>query len=307
MIILPQGRNDSIGTSDRLLSAYQQCRDLARLTARNFYYSFLVLPRPKRWAMCALYAFMRATDDIGDSAEPIEKRRQALDQWRAQLDDALAGRTPQDLWWLALSDTVRRYDIPHDRLHAVVEGVASDLDTFRYDTFNELYHYCYRVASVVGLACIKIWGASDRRADLPAEHCGIAFQLTNVLRDLVEDYNRGRLYLPKEDLDRFGVSEEVLLHRKPTPEFEEMMRFQIARARSYYDQSRELALYLPASGRAIYAVMHGMYGGLLDKIAVSPNRVLDGRVSLSVGHKLGCVMRALPIRYFGSSAPVAGA
>ena len=219
----------------------------------------------------------------------------------------LGGTPPEDLWWLALSDTVRRYNIPHERLHAVVDGVTSDLDTFRYDTFNDLYHYCYRVASVVGLACIKIWGASDRRADLPAEHCGIAFQLTNVLRDLVEDYNRGRLYLPQEDLDRFGVSEDVFLLRQSSPEFEEMMRFQIARAQDYYRQSRELSLYLPASGRAIFAVMQGMYGGLLEKIAASPSRVLEGRVSLSVGHKIGCVMRALPIRYFGGSAPVSGA
>lgn len=287
---------------ETLIGAYRQCADLARQTARNFYYSFLVLPQPKRWAMCALYAFMRGTDDIGDGTGSLDERRRALADWRRRLDDALAGRPTDETWWLALSDTVRRYGIAPERLHEVVDGVASDLDTFRYSTFSDLYRYCYQVASAVGLACIPIWGAADRRSEPPAEWCGIAFQLTNVLRDIVEDYQRGRLYLPQEDLHRFGVDESVFVTRKTTPEFEELMRFQIARAREYYSKSMELTRYLPASGRAVFYVMHGVYSGLLDKIEKAPARVLEGRVSLSRAHKIRCLLGALPIRYLGGLA-----
>lgn len=284
---------------DPLTASYRQCRDFARKTARNFYYSFLVLPKPKRWSMCALYAFLRRTDDIGDSSLPLRHRREALDRWRDQLDDVLTGSAPRDLWWLALQDTVTRYQIPRERLHEVVDGVASDLDTFRYDTFDDLYRYCYRVASAVGLACIRIWEAADPRADQHAEWCGIAFQLTNVLRDLVEDFGRGRLYLPKEDLERFGVTEDVFSSGKATPEFLELMQFEIDRARSYFEQSLPLAEYLPPSGKAVFGVMRGLYGGLLDKIAHAPEAVLTQRVALTARQKVGCVVRALPVRYLG--------
>lgn len=291
---------------DALETAYRQCREMARRTAQNFYYSFLVLPKPKRWSMYALYTFMRRTDDIGDSHHPLEVRKRELLQWREELDRAMAGKSTNGLWWLALTDTVRRHDIPVQRLHDVVDGVASDLETFRYESFAELYQYCYRVASAVGLACIRVWGASDRRAELPAEYCGIAFQLTNVLRDLVEDHDRGRLYLPQEDLRQFGVSEAMLAARQATPEFMELMRFQIARARDYYERSVELSQYLPSSGRAILSVMRGVYGGLLERIAESPERVLDGRVTLSLPDKWRCVIKAFPVRFGGSPAVSGG-
>jgi phytoene synthase len=286
---------------DPLSASYSQCREFARRTARNFYYSFLVLPRAKRRAMCALYAFLRRTDDIGDSARPVQERRRELDEWRRQLDATLAGGRPRDLWWLALRDTVDRYAIPAERLHDVVDGVASDLDTFRYATFDELHRYCYRVASAVGLACIRVWGAQDPRADRYAEWCGIAFQLTNVLRDLVEDFGRGRIYLPQEDLAAFGVGESVFEKRTATPEFLDLMKFQIDRARTYLERSLELAHYLPPSGRAVYCVMRGLYGGLLEAIARSPESVLTRRVSLSMVQKVGCVARGLPVRYLGWS------
>lgn len=286
-------------SGDPLRLAYAQCRRFARRTARNFYYSFLVLPHAKRRAMCALYAFLRRTDDIGDSARPVHERRAALQDWRQRLDAALTGRLPGELWWLALADTVIQYKIPSQRLYEVVDGVESDLETTRYSTFDELYRYCYRVASAVGLSCIRIWEARDPRADQHAEWCGVAFQLINVLRDLVEDFDRGRLYLPREDLDRYGVTEEVFATRRATPEFESMMRFQIERARSYFDRAGGLTEYLPASGRAVFAVMRGVYGGLLAKIEACPRQVLTGRVSLGIPQKLGCVLRALPIRYLG--------
>ncbi len=289
---------------DPLTLAYAQCRQLAQRTARNFYYSFLVLPQPKRSAMCALYAFLRGADDIGDSSAPVDQRRRDLIDWRSRLEDVVAGKSPDELWWMALADTIKRYAIPVDCLHEVVDGVASDLDTFRYQTFEDLYGYCYRVASAVGLACIPIWGASDPRAQKPAEACGIAFQLTNVLRDLVEDYGRGRIYLPQEDLDRFGVTESMLAHRQRTPQFDALMFFEIQRARDYYRTSLDLAQYLPATGRAILSVMYGVYGGLLETIAHRPQSVLEGRVSLSSHRKIACVLRALPVRYLGQAMPI---
>jgi 15-cis-phytoene synthase len=297
------GQGNVVG-NDRLALSYRQCRQLAQQTARNFYYSFMVLPRPKRSAMCALYAFMRGTDDIGDSVAPIEQRRQALRDWRCQLEEALAGRMPPDLWWMALVDTIRQYAIPVERLHEVIDGVTSDLDTCRYATFQDLYGYCYRVASAVGLACLPIWGASDPRAAQPAVACGIAFQLTNVLRDLVEDYGRNRIYLPQEDLDRFGVTEGMIAARRPTPQLENLVAFEIDRARGYYRTSLELATYLPPTGRAILSVMYGVYGGLLEAIAKRPMGILERRLSLPTSQKIGCVLQALPIRYLGRSMPI---
>lgn len=291
--------------SNRLLRvAYDQCSVLARKQARNFYYSFLVLPRPQRRAMCALYAFMRLTDDLGDNDAPREIRRQWLSDWRRTLDGAIAGTETEGTWWVALADTVARHGISRELLHAVIDGVESDLDVGRYETFADLYHYCYQVASVVGLSCIRIWGVRDRRARVPAEWCGVAFQLTNVLRDIAEDYRRGRIYLPAEDLRRFGVREEDLGRAEATPEFLRFMRFQIQRNQDYYDRGGVLMEYLPPAGRAILRVMTDIYRGMLHKIEADPSIVLRQRVSLSSARKLLLSLRALPLRYL-SRPPVA--
>lgn len=288
--------------SKHIVASYADCERIARKTAKNFYYAFLVLPKQERLSMCALYSFMRKTDDLGDNDLPIEERRRHLAQWREKLNQTLAGEHPPISWQHALADTCRRYSIPPALLHATIDGVESDLDRSRYETFDELYRYCYHVASVVGMASIRIWGVTNPEADRPAEWCGIAFQLTNILRDVVEDYQNGRIYLPLEDLRRFGVAEEELAGPLPSPAFEELMRFEIARAHEHYDRGMALLHELPAPGRAVFQVMVDLYRGLLRKIERRPAAVLKGRVALSYSHKMAMVLKALPTRFLARDA-----
>ena len=213
--------------------SYAYCRKVARTRARNFYYSFVLLSKPQRAAMCAIYAFMRYCDDLSD--EP-GATRSAIERWRADLDAALDGRFSGHPVWPAFHDAVSRYAIPHRYFHEMIDGVASDLEPRRFETFGQLYRYCYQVASVVGLTVVHIFGFESPAALPLAEKCGIAFQLTNILRDIREDLERGRLYLPIEDLRRFGVSEQDLRAATRNPAFLRMMRFETQRARSYYDE-----------------------------------------------------------------------
>ena len=195
--------------------SYEYCMKVARSRAKNFYYSFLLLSKQQRKAMCAIYAFMRYCDDLSDDPEVNPEaspgaRRAAIDRWRAEMEDALEGRFSGHPLWPAFHHTVRRFGIPHEYFHAMIDGVLSDLDPRRFRTFDELYRYCYQVASVVGLTVVHVFGFDTRSALPLAEKCGVAFQLTNILRDIREDAALGRVYLPAEDLRRFGVSEDDL-------------------------------------------------------------------------------------------------
>ncbi len=217
--------------------SYAWCRRVARSRARNFYYAFVLLSREQRDAMCAVYAFMRVCDDLSD--EPGASR-DSLDQWRGAMEDALAGRYGGHPGLPAFHDTVTRYGIPVRYFHDMIDGVASDLVPQRFATFDELYRYCYQVASTAGLCAVHVFGFDGAGALPLAEQCGIAFQLTNILRDLREDAGRGRLYLPLEDLARFRVAEQDILSGTRTPEFIDLMDFETGRARQYYTQSRPL-------------------------------------------------------------------
>src|SRR5213594_5244060 len=216
--------------------SYRHCGAIARRTGKNFYYSFLVMPRPKREAMCAIYAFMRHSDDIADSAANPALASEALRQWRAALDR----RDMTDPILPALFDTVERFGIEPRYFHELLDGTLMDQTKTRYETFDELYRYCYHVASVVGLIVLPVFGYRDKAALAPAEACGIAFQLTNILRDVKEDAKLGRLYLPAEDLRRFGVDEADIRNGRATPQFLELMRFESERARQYYAKARPL-------------------------------------------------------------------
>ncbi|MBI3866164.1 MAG: phytoene/squalene synthase family protein [Planctomycetia bacterium] len=270
--------------------SFDYCRALARTTGRNFYYSFLTLPREQRDAMCALYAFMRITDDLGDSDEPPETRAAQLARWREGLLAACEGGPCDHPALPALAEIVKRHSIPVRYLLDVIAGVEMDLVPAAYATFDELARYCYHVAGAVGLACIHLWGFHDPRALDSAVDCGAAFQLTNILRDLGEDASRGRVYLPREDLDRFGIGPAELAAAGAglarDDRFQQLMRFEVARAREYYARARALFEYLDLPGKPILETMLRIYGGLLDEIERRKYDVFSRRVALSRGRKL---------------------
>jgi phytoene synthase len=270
--------------------SYQYAKRVARSRAKNFYYAFLLLSKQQRKAMCAIYAFMRYCDDLSD--EPGASRA-AIELWRSEMEDALEGRFSGHPVWPAFHHTVRRFGIPHDYFREMIAGVLSDLDPHRFEDFGQIYRYCYQVASVVGLTTIHIFGFDTRTALPLAEKCGVAFQLTNILRDIREDAERDRVYLPAEDLRRFGVTEEDLRVGNRSEAFVRLMRFEAARAREYYSQSQPLLdLIHPRSRRALWALI-SIYSRLLDRIERSNYDVFSRRVRLSPMEKSWIVVRAL--------------
>jgi phytoene synthase len=283
------GRPTTIGekcVTRALELSYNHCRAVARRRAKNFYYSFLLLPRPQRNAMCAIYAFMRYCDDLSD--EPGASR-EPLDRWRIALDHALAGKYDGHPTLPAFHDTVSRYHIPRDYFYEMIDGVSSDLEPRRIRTFAELYRYCYQVASVVGLTTIHIFGFDSSDALPLAEKCGVGFQLTNILRDVREDSGRGRIYLPAEDLTRFGVSADDLQAGRRTPAFTDLMRFEGTRARAYYKESQPLLGMVHAESRSSLWALIEIYSRLLTKIEASNYDVLSRRIALSPAEKLWIV------------------
>ena len=280
---------------DRLRNSYRFCADLSRREAKNFYWSFRLLPPPRRRAMCALYAFMRHTDDLADEPGPVDGKRAALATWRLNLDAALAGCP--DAWpgLPALADTVQTFMIPAKHLHDVIDGVEMDVEPAGFATFDDLYAYCYRVASAVGLCCIHIWGftSEDGRAEKLAEACGIALQLTNILRDVREDAAHGRVYLPADDLARFGVATADLSADLPTPALRELLAFEGRRAAEYYEQAKPLVGLVAAPGRPVLRAIVGIYRALLDEIERRDYNVLSRRVTLPPWKKAAITVRSL--------------
>jgi phytoene synthase len=267
-----------------LETSYAFCRKIARTRARNFYYSFLLLERDQRNAMCAIYAFMRYCDDISEAEGAT---RDAIARWRQDLDRALNGEYPDNPLWPAFHDTVKRFKIPCRYFHEMIDGVSGDLEPRRVQTFDELYGYCYRVASVVGLTIIHIFGFESAEALKLAEKCGIAFQLTNILRDVREDCASGRIYLPQEDISRFAADLS-----KRDDSFIALLRFEAKRAREYYDQSRPLlSLVAPRSRASLWALIE-IYRRLLDRIERSEYNVLDKRIRVPTWEKLSILAAA---------------
>jgi phytoene synthase len=279
-----------------LARSYAWCEGVARAQAGNFYHAFRLLPAGQRRALCALYAFMRVADDLADGPHAPPEKERLLDGWRRQLRAALAGDYHHPLH-PALHHTLTAHAVPPGYLEDVLDGVSMDLATASYDTFPDLYRYCYRVASAVGLACIHVWGFLGERAKEHAEAAGIALQLTNILRDLGEDAARGRVYLPREDLRRFGYPAEALAEGRRDGGFRELMRFQVQRARAYYLRAEPLAGLLRPAGRAVFLVMLRTYRGLLEAIERRDYDVFSSRVRLGRLHKLWLATRALPVRW----------
>ena len=279
--------------SDALSAAYEHCRALTRREAKNFYYGFRLLSAPRRRAIYAAYAFARECDDIVDAGVPPQEAALQLAAYRGSLDRCLQG-SPGGPVFLALADAVERYAVPHEYLYRLIEGVETDLTVSRYESFEQLRRYCYLVASVVGLISIEVFGyRGGEEARRHAEDLGIALQLTNILRDLQEDLQRDRIYLPRDELARFGYSEDDLRGGLTNDAFRSLMAFQIARAREYYDSGRELFPYLPRRARACVGVMAGIYSRILADIEREPETVLRRRVSLSATQKLALAGREL--------------
>jgi 15-cis-phytoene synthase len=250
----------------QLAESYQHCRNLARTAARNFYYGFVLLPPAKRDALCALYAFMRCADDISDSGGELKDKSEGLKAWRVILDQALAGQFNGNRILPAFHHTMNHYGIPAAYLHDLMTGAEMDLSIDRYDTFDLLRRYCYCVAGTVGLCCVHVFGFDDPTALDLAPKLGIAFQLTNILRDVREDFAMGRVYLPQEDLARFGCSERDIGNPTASAAFIELMRFESERAWDFYREGVRLqAMISPDSRAALWALIR-IYSGILKKI-----------------------------------------
>ncbi|MGA3209869.1 MAG: phytoene/squalene synthase family protein [Terriglobales bacterium] len=324
-----------------LTAAYAVCRSISRAAARNFYYSFLALPREKRDAMCAVYAFMRHADDISDEPGLTagEKRTKLLD-WVGHLRRVIGGESTDDPVLLAVSDARKRFDIPTELLEKLVAGTAMDVNqeavqqealcavagsssmssprasgvgegervagsdvpmAVHYESFADLYEYCYSVAAVVGLVCIRIFGYRDPSAEPLAEHCGIAFQLTNIIRDIKEDAALRRVYIPEEDLEAFGLSPAELLNDgllscDLVARFRPVLELEARRAREFYDAAEQLLPLIDEDSRPALWVLVTIYRRLLDKIAAKGFDVFGEKVRLGTFEKLRVLSRGLWMR-----------
>ena len=284
--------------------AYKVCRSIARREAKNFYYAFIALPTARRNAICSIYAFMRRADDLADDESfSIADRRIHLDAWLAGWRSVCQGGPTADPVFMAVRDATTRFKIPLSLLDELVAGVTMDLDRAdsgapdTYATFADLYRYCYLVASVVGLVCIRIFGYSDPRAEKLAEETGIAFQLTNILRDVAEDAERNRVYLPLEDLAAHNVTLDSLLHRAPgaPPSAEERALLQAIaqRAETFYKSAELLLPLIDRESRPALWVLVSIYHGLLKRIEGAEYDVFSRRASVPMAQKLGILVVGL--------------
>jgi phytoene synthase len=278
-----------------LEASYRACRGVARDRASNFACIDWFLPSDQRRGMQALYAFARRCDDIADGPEPLDHRRQALAQWRAQLRAALAGRAADPVL-VALADTVSRFVIPQHLIWRIVDGVAMDLNDVAFPTYADLRRYCEHVASAVGLACLAIWGCRDDEAILPAADCGVAFQLTNILRDLQEDGRRGRVYLPHDELTRFGCAPIDWLGPVGPSNLAELILFQCQRAAGLFDAGLRTERYLDPAPKRVFHLMWATYRAILARIERDPLVVLRRRVRLPGYYKLRLACRIAMLR-----------
>jgi 15-cis-phytoene synthase len=284
-----------IASQLQLHDSFEYGRQILKASKSNFALAFYLLPKPQRQAMNVLYAFMRKTDDLSDEVGEVEQKRKCISEWRAATANAFQGIYTDPIH-PALHQIVEQYQIPTEYLFDVITGVEMDLESVRIETMEELTRYCYHVASAVGLACIHIWGFSDEKAITFAEAAGTALQLTNILRDLGEDLDRGRIYLPAEQWQLAGIPPEDWPNSWKSESFQAMMQVQVEQATRYYDLARELFPFLSPSGRAIYQVMLQTYRELLNRIVANRFNVFDSRISLPKWKKLQILGSALPRR-----------
>jgi len=273
--------------------AQAYCMAYTKQSGSNFYYSFLFLSRAKRQAMYTVYAFCKAVDSAVDEPPPGSNPKDELRRWRQELD-AVYGGTPTLPITVSLAHHVKTLSIPKVYFEELIRGVEMDLSNSRYATFDELSLYCYRVASVVGLICLHIFGTTSARAQDYAVSLGMAFQLTNILRDINADASDNRVYLPLDDLQSHNYSEKALLQKNYSQEFKTLMQQEAARARQYYEKARAALASMPSSERRtliVAEIMRGIYSRILDKIEQSGYQVFGPRISLSTSHRLAIAIR----------------
>ncbi len=275
----------------RLRASYDECNRIARGAHSSFYLAFYGLRKEKRNALCALYAFMRLVDNVSDEPGDIDSKRAGLARWRAMLDQAIAGRTEGHVILPALADSIDRFHIPTRYFHDLILGAEMDLTVSSYATFDQVSEYCYRVAGTVGLTCLHVFGFRDPKAPDLAESLGLAFQLTNIIRDVPSDFEMGRVYLPQEDLDRFGVSISDL--RGPlTPQLRDLLEFEAERAWRFYEGGAPLLSQVDADSRATLGALIRTYSTLLARIEERGFDVFTSRVSLSRAEKFQYLLTA---------------
>ncbi len=263
----------------------QYCQEKAAASGSSFYYSFLFLPRDKRRAITALYAFCREVDDVVDECKDSSVARSTLNWWREQVVEIYGGK-PQHPVALALVPVVAQFNLPREHLLEIIDGMEMDLDQPRYPDFKSLQLYCYRVASVVGLLSVEIFGYSDRQTLKYAHDLGIAFQLTNIIRDVGEDARRNRIYLPMDEMQQYNVTAADILNANESENFRRLMDFQIERAERYYQQALS---HLPAVDRKSQRtglIMAAIYRATLGEVVASGCHVLKERISLTPLRKL---------------------
>jgi phytoene synthase len=281
-----------------LVASYKAAEEVAR-SRSNFYYSFVVLPSEKRRAFCAVYAFMRYCDDVSDGNGSTEDKRATLREWRSQIDAAFSGSLGENPILPAFRDAVHTFSIPAEYFHWIIDGAEMDLDVFQYETFNDLYKYCFNVASAVGLVCLQIFGFCEERAKKYAEQCGVAFQLTNILRDVKEDAAMGRIYLPAEDLRRFDYTAEELRRGILNERFRRLMRFEEERTREYYAAARNLLPLVEETSRPALWAMIAIYERILDRIVQRHFDVFRTPIHLAGAEKISIALKALAMRFAG--------
>jgi phytoene synthase len=272
--------------------AYATCEQITRREAANFFYGIRLLRADKRHAMSAVYAFARRVDDIGDGTLPTEDKVELLAAERAGVDALRAGATATEPVFVALADATARFDLPLDALEALIDGVEQDVRGERFGTFEDLRVYCGRVAGAVGRLCVAIFGARDRaRAMMLADELGVAMQLTNILRDVREDSLNGRVYLPQEDLERFGCAGDPLA--APPAALEQLIRFEAERNREWFARGLQLLPLLDRRSASCVLAMTGIYRRILDRIEADPLQVTRHRISLPTWEKAALALRSL--------------
>ena len=297
--------------SDQLSHAYAVCRGISRRAAKNFYYGFMVLPSEKRNALSAVYAFMRHADDISDEAGvDSQLKRQKLQEWLDASKEVFAGKATDDPVLMALGDAQKKFKIPPELFEKLVYGTSLDLDiptasaespAILCETFEDLKQYCYYVASVVGLVCIRIFGYQDTKAEFLAEDCGLAFQLTNIIRDIKEDASMGRIYIPAEDMARNSLTaanftSSVLQDPAQVQHLRPALEYEAERARKYYESAKWLMELIDEDSRAALWVLVEIYSRLLQKITDRNYDVLTERVRLTLWEKLKVLSRGFLLR-----------